>query len=70
MFRCDKCKKITKPGEKQHKKVIQTRKKEYHNEDKWGNDKVSVGYETVKEINLCEKCAEKENVENDHSKSR
>lgn len=67
MFRCEKCGKTTRAGEKQTKKVIQTRRKEYYNVDKWGNDKTSKGVEIVKEINLCEKCAEKESIENDNS---
>ena len=70
MFRCDKCKKITKPREKQTKKVVKTRTKTYYFEDKYGNKKKKDGHEIVKEINLCEKCAEKESVENDNSKSR
>lgn len=61
MFKCEKCGNTTKSGEKQNKKVIKTRQKEYHNEDKYGNDKVSKGYEIVKELNVCEKCLQKMN---------
>ena len=55
MFKCDRCKKITKSGEKQTKKVIETRNKNYIN-----GDKKTTGKEIVKEINLCEKCAKEE----------
>ena len=56
MFKCEKCGRITEPGEKQHKKVIETREKIYKNEDKHGNIKTSKGTEIVKEINICEEC--------------
>lgn len=56
MFKCEICGKITKPGDKQHKKVIETRKKIYHNPDKYGHDIISEGDEIVKEISVCEKC--------------
>ncbi len=61
MFKCEKCERITRPGEKQHKKVVETREKIYKNEDKHGNIKTSKGAEIVKEINICEECYEKEN---------
>lgn len=60
MFRCEKCGKVTKSGEKQTKKVVQTRTKTYYFEDKYGDKKKKEGHEIVKEINLCEKCAKKE----------
>lgn len=60
MFRCEKCGKITKPGEKQSKKVIKTREKSYINKDKYGKEKITIGHEIVKEINICEECFSKE----------
>ena len=61
MFRCEKCGKVTKAGEKQNKKVIRTRNKTYTYTDKHGNEKTSKGKEIVKEINICEECFSKEN---------
>ena len=55
MFRCDKCGKVTKPREKQTKKVIKERDKVYFN-----GYKQTTGKEIVKEINFCEKCAKEE----------
>ena len=60
MFKCELCGKITKAGEKQHKKVVKTRDKTYINIDKNGNEKKTTGTEIVKEINICEECAMKE----------
>lgn len=60
MFKCEQCGKTTRVGEKQTKKVIETRNKTYINEDKYGNEKKTKGTEIVKEINLCEECASKE----------
>lgn len=60
MFKCELCGKITKAGEKQTKKIIKTRDKIYSYKDKKGNEKESVGKEIVKEINICEECAKKE----------
>lgn len=59
MFKCEECGKITQLGEKQHKKVIKTRKKIYYYTDKNGKERTSTGSEIVKEINVCEKCANK-----------
>lgn len=61
MFKCEQCKNITRSGEKQHKKVIKTRDKIYNYTDKHGNNRTSKGKEIVKEINICEKCFEKDN---------
>ena len=61
MFRCEKCRRITKTNEKQYKKVIKTREKSYKNENTYGKVKETKGTEIVKEINICEKCLEKEN---------
>lgn len=60
MFKCQICGKITKAGEKQTKKIVETRDKKYNYIDKHGNKKVSTGFEIVKEINICEECAKKE----------
>ena len=61
MYKCDICNEITKSGEKQNKKIIETRNKTYHFIDKYGKEKTSEGTEIVKEINICEKCFLKEN---------
>lgn len=58
MFRCEMCGNVTKPKEKQHKKIIKTREKNYTYLDEYGNKKISKGTEIVKEINICEKCYE------------
>lgn len=58
MFRCEMCGNITQSGEKQHKKVVETRNRVYHYLDKYGKEKTSKGTEIVKEIKICEKCAE------------
>ena len=60
MFRCEMCGKITRQGEKQHKKILKTRKRTYHYLDKKGQEKTSIGSEIVKEINICEKCSNNE----------
>ena len=59
MFKCQMCGKVTEPKEKQYKKIIKTRSKTYHNLNKYGKEKISKGSETVKEINVCEECANK-----------
>lgn len=71
MFKCDNCGKVTQPGEKQHKALLNTRNKEYYYEqfeEKYGKKKrieddhgkpiykVTVGYEIVKEISVCSDC--------------
>ena len=62
MFRCDRCGKTTRPGEKQTKKVVKTRDKTYTYTDKFEREqtKFKENAEIVKEINLCENCAEEE----------
>ena len=52
MFNCQGCGSTTKPGEKMHKVPTETRPREYH----YGN-KVSHGWEIVKEAKLCGNCA-------------
>ena len=61
MFKCEKCGKVTQPGDKINKKVVETREREYTSiigYDK--NDKpiykTSTGWEIVKEINVCDNC--------------
>lgn len=62
MYKCDKCHKVTKPGEKQHKKVIEVRNKTYYYTDKNGQERRTAGAEIVKEINICDECFEKEKL--------
>lgn len=59
MFRCEKWGKVTQAGEKQHKEIVKTRNKTYNHTDKYGKEKISKGTEIVKEINVCEECAER-----------
>lgn len=59
MFRCEKCKKITKPGEKLHRYPILYRDKVYQSvKEIYRHQKIKTSYgkEIVKEINLCEEC--------------
>lgn len=71
MFKCKKCNKVTKPGEKQHKETVKTRTKQYYYEqfvddrgrtkrveDAKGNPvyKVVAGSEIVEEIDVCGSC--------------
>lgn len=59
MFKCEKCKKTTAPGEKLHKYPIVYRDKVYQYETGNGTRKrliTTCGKEIVKEINICEKC--------------
>lgn len=60
MYKCQKCGKTTMPHEKCNKVVVETREKEYikEYEDKYGNkkQKITNGYEIVKEINMCDLC--------------
>ena len=61
MFICAECNKSSSPGEKLNRLVVQTRKKEYHNEKtKVPEKKITYGFETVKEIGLCGYCANQE----------
>lgn len=57
MFKCGICGEITKAGEKQNKKIVETREKEYVYVNKHGKEVTSKGSEIVKEINVCEKCS-------------
>lgn len=64
MFKCNKCKRITEPGEKLNKMVTKIRERNYVNKilNKYGKEveKESTGYEIVKEINVCDKCYDEE----------
>ena len=68
MFKCELCGKITKSGEKQTKKIIETRKVKYSNISPNGKEKVTDGFEIVKEISICEECAKKEEEKNEQSR--
>lgn len=68
MFKCELCGKTTKAGEKQTKKVIETRNKIYSNILPNGKEKISDGYEIVKEINVCEECARLEEEKDEQSR--
>ena len=57
-FRCGKCHKVQKIGERPYKLVVETREKDYHTETKG----ITHGSEIVKEIDICNKCKEKINV--------
>ena len=59
MFKCGRCHKITRPGEKLTNHPIKYRNKVYQILDtKYrGSVITSYGQEIVKEINLCESCA-------------
>ena len=61
MFKCDRCHKITQSGEKLTKQPVKYRDKVYQILDtKYkGSVVTSYGKEIVKEINLCESCADK-----------
>ena len=60
MFKCERCGRITNAREKQRKKVVEVRAKTYINTDKYGREQKTSGHEIVKELKICEKCAEKE----------
>lgn len=62
MFHCDGCNKVTKPQEKQVKKVVETREKIYEERDRKGMVSRSRGFETVRAINLGPCCAVEEGV--------
>lgn len=52
MFKCEICKKVTKTGDKMHKKTILYRNRNYVYINKYGK-------EIVKELNLCDDCFRK-----------
>jgi len=55
-FKCQICKTPQPARTKPHKVVTETRDMQYVNLDVNGNAKISVGFETVREVNMCEKC--------------
>lgn len=59
MFKCEICKKVTKTGDKMHKKTILYRNRNYVYINKYGKEKTSSGKEIVKELNLCDDCFRK-----------
>ena len=62
MYRCQSCKKNSKPGEAQNKRVIETRKKTYENHIRKGKKVITIrseGSEIVKEVAICSGCASK-----------
>lgn len=60
MFKCQKCKRTTRPNESMRKVVTKLRPKTYVNVigDK---EKISTGTEIVEELQVCERCASKIN---------
>lgn len=53
MFLCEQCGRTTSAGEKQAKKTIKTRPRVYAGG--------GLGWEIVKEVNVCQKCFDIEN---------
>lgn len=60
MFKCQRCKRTTRPNESMRKVVTKLRPKTYVNVigDK---EKISTGTEIVEELQVCERCASKIN---------
>lgn len=60
MFKCQRCKRTTRPNERMRKVVTKLRPKTYVNVigDK---EKISTGTEIVEELQVCERCASKIN---------
>lgn len=60
MFKCEICHKITEPREKLTKYPVKFRDKVYQKNHPFIKNKIvtSYGKEIVKEINVCENCAE------------
>lgn len=54
MHRCDLCKRLSQPGEKQRKVVAKYRDKTYYNHK---NEAVGQGTEIAQEIAICGDCA-------------
>lgn len=55
MFRCELTGKVSSPGEKPVRVVVETRPKVYYKEDKTGAlKKVGEGFEIVKEMVVCQ----------------
>lgn len=65
MFRCEKCKKVTEPREKQTKIVVLKRPRTYEFISRYKNrnhTSISYGTEIIKEISVCERCAAKNEI--------
>ena len=63
MFKCDLCKKISRPYTPMTKKIAEIRKKEYEYKifTKSGEKtKITKGWEIVKELSVCNDCADTE----------
>jgi len=58
MFRCDLCKKVSKPGDRPTTIVTKRREKEYSNRSKKGKEIISKGWEIVEEKKCCSFCGE------------
>lgn len=58
MFNCALCLTTSQPYEKLTKIVIEKRAKTYQTQDAFGQFKTYSGLETVKEIDVCNSCAE------------
>jgi hypothetical protein len=57
MYKCERCKQFTKPGEKMEKIVTETRNKIYMRKNKRGYDvEAGRGWEIVKESNWGTEC--------------
>ena len=61
MYKCERCNKTSKTGDKLNKIVVQTREKTYLNPDGFDKQgklkyKISYGNEIVKELNVCNEC--------------
>jgi hypothetical protein len=64
MFKCDDCSKITRPRQKEIRKIVAKREKEYKLTDEKGrpltdrdgNQRITQGWEIVKEIRVCGEC--------------
>jgi hypothetical protein len=52
MYRCEECKRVTNPGEKQNRVVVEKREKIYSSNDNC----TSKGFEIVKEKVVCGIC--------------
>jgi len=54
VYKCEKCEQFSKPGEKQKRVVVETRKKIYSDPR---NGTTGEGWEIVKEVAVCATCA-------------
>ena len=62
MYRCEQCQEVSAAGQKANRTIIETRPRKYENYNKRTKEVViTQGREVVKEIILCNKCAEATN---------